>query len=87
MKDTQKNSKIPVLTPRTLILPLRDIPGVVSADSASESSDTSSEHHCMHAVVPNNKRQMITIVLSKDRSINAHIRISDIRKQDTRARN
>jgi len=43
-----KNLGIPVLTLGALVLPLPDVPGVVNADSASESSDTSSEHHCMN---------------------------------------
>ena len=45
--ERSKNPRIPILTLEAVTLLLRDVPGVVNADSASESSDTSSEHHCM----------------------------------------
>jgi len=50
------NPKVSLLTRVLLILPLRRVPGVVNVVSASESSDTSSEHHCMRANWTRQKR-------------------------------
>lgn len=84
MNTTQRTF---ALTLRALTLPLRDVPAVVNPDSASESSDTSSEHHCMHASRPGQKGQMMTTMLSKDRLIKARIRVPEIRERDTRTKN
>jgi hypothetical protein len=48
-KGHSKNARAQTLTLVVVISPLRDLSGVVNADSASESSETSSEHHCMRA--------------------------------------
>jgi hypothetical protein len=65
-EEYSKNLRIPVLTLGAFVLPLRDVPGVVNADSASESSDTSSEHHTARAkIVPNKKSQMMTTIPSR----------------------
>jgi len=55
----------PALTLVALILPLRKVPGLVKADSASESSETSSEHHWKSRRA--RKSQVITMMLSVDR--------------------
>ena len=81
-----KNLRIPVLTLVALVFPLRRFPGAVRADSVSESSETSSEHHCMGANGAKQKKSQVMTTLSKDRLIKAQIRIPQIRKQDTRAR-
>ena len=48
-KGHPENVRTRGLTLAALIFPLREGPEVVKADSASESSETSSEHHCRRA--------------------------------------
>jgi hypothetical protein len=55
-----KNARTRGLTLVALIFPLRNVPGVVNADSASESSEISSEHHCMGANHPEQKESQVT---------------------------
>ena len=54
-----KNLRIPVLTLVALVFPLRRVPGAVRADSVSESSETSSEHHCMGANGAKQKKSQV----------------------------
>lgn len=79
-----KNARIRALTLVVATPPLREVPGVVNADPASESSETSSEHHYMRAGANNWKSQMMTTITSKDQLITPKIGIPVIRKRDTR---
>lgn len=81
-----KNLGIPVLTLGALVLPLRDVPGVVNVDSASESSDTSSEHHWVNTNRAEQTESDDDDDVVEDRWIKAQIRVPGIRTQDARTK-
>jgi hypothetical protein len=88
-EECSKNLRIPVLTLGAFVLPLRDVPGVVNSDSASESSDTSSEHHCTgknRAEQKESGDDDDTAERSMDNMMKAQIRVPEIRAQDARTK-